>query len=217
MLNMDFSQRIVIDTEQMTWIASPESGVKRKPLEREALESGHVTSIVEYLPGASFHRHTHPLGEEILVLQGVFSDEHGDYPAGTYIRNPPGSAHTPFSEQGCIILVKLNQFDPEDLTPVCIDTNVATWQPSIGQMEILPLHHFKNERVVLIRWRDEDSYHSHGHFGGEEIFVLEGRLIDEMGEYPKGTWTRNPHESHHQPYVNGPTTIWFKSGHLPIK
>lgn len=217
MLNMDFTQRLVIDTLALDWVASPANGVNRKPLEREAAESGHVTSIVEYLPGTRFSKHTHPLGEEILVLKGVFSDELGDYPAGTYLRNPPGSAHAPFSEHGCVILVKLNQFDEHDLEYVRIDTNQASWQPVIGEMEILPLHSFKQENVALLRWNGTDAYHSHGHFGGEELLVLEGTLIDEHGEYPKGTWTRSPHASQHVPYVTEPTTLWFKTGHLPTK
>ncbi|NMU53125.1 cupin domain-containing protein, partial [Vibrio parahaemolyticus] len=102
MLNMDFSKRIVIDTAQQEWIASPSKGVWRKPLEREAKESGHTTSVVKYEPNSHFSTHPHPHGEEILVLEGVFSDEHGDYPAGTYLRNPPGSQHAPYSKEGCV-------------------------------------------------------------------------------------------------------------------
>ena len=84
MLNMDFSQKVVIQTGEKEWIPSPAGGVLRKPLAREEAERGHATSIVRYEPGASFNRHEHPLGEEILVLEGVFSDETGDYGKGTY-------------------------------------------------------------------------------------------------------------------------------------
>jgi len=111
MLNMDFSRRVAIDTHAMDWTASPAAGVWRKPLAREEAESGHATSIVKYDAGASFRAHNHPLGEEILVLSGTFSDETGDFHAGTYFRNPKGFIHAPFSEEGCIILVKLHQMD----------------------------------------------------------------------------------------------------------
>ena len=114
MLNMNFAQRVVIDTESMPWVASPAKGVWRKPLEREDAESGYTTSVVRYDAGSRFNTHPHPMGEEIFVLEGIFSDEQGDYPAGTYLRNPPGSQHAPFSDQGCTILVKLNQFDESD-------------------------------------------------------------------------------------------------------
>ena len=114
MLNMNFDERLAINTQMQEWQASPSSTVWRKPLEREAKESGHTTSVVKYEPGASFKQHSHPYGEEILVLEGVFSDEHGDYPAGTYLRNPPGSKHSPFSKEGCVILVKLNWMGESD-------------------------------------------------------------------------------------------------------
>ena len=122
-LNMDFGQQVVIETEQQEWIASPAQGVWRKPLEREAKEHGYTSSIVKFDAGSSFKTHAHPLGEEIFVLEGVFSDENGDYPAGTYIRNPPGSHHAPFSKEGCTLFVKLDQFGENDLTEVKINTN----------------------------------------------------------------------------------------------
>ena len=90
------------------------AGVWRKPLAREAVEHGHTTSVVRYDAGSRFPEHAHPLGEEILVLEGIFSDEHGNYPTGTYLRSPPQSKHSPFSEEGCVLLVKLDQFDPTD-------------------------------------------------------------------------------------------------------
>jgi anti-sigma factor ChrR (cupin superfamily) len=95
MLNMDLTQRIVINTNTQAWQPSPMPGVSRKPLAREDAERGHATSIVRYDPGASFSEHPHPLGEEILVLEGTFSDQTGDYPAGTYFRNPEGFRHAP--------------------------------------------------------------------------------------------------------------------------
>ncbi|MGR5237203.1 cupin domain-containing protein [Vibrio alfacsensis] len=216
MLNMDFSQRIVINTEQQEWISSPAPGVWRKPLEREAKESGHTTSIVKYEANSAFATHPHPLGEEILVLEGVFSDENGDYPAGTYLRNPPGSHHAPFSKEGCVILVKLNQFSPSDLSPVCIDTTTATWLPGIGNLNVLPLHDFEHEHVALVKWPKGERFQPHRHFGGEEILVLSGAFKDEFGTYPKHTWLRSPHMSEHFPFVEQETVIWVKTGHLPI-
>ena len=124
---MDFNQRVVINTAQRDWVASPMPGVMRKPLAREDAERGHATSIVRYEPGARFSAHDHPLGEEILVLEGVFSDETGDYPAGTYFRNPQGFRHAPFSTEGCVLLVKLHQFQADDMQhtlPDFADANI---------------------------------------------------------------------------------------------
>jgi anti-sigma factor ChrR (cupin superfamily) len=203
MLNMQFDKTVIVNTAEMEWEASPMTGVWRKPLAREAAEHGHTTSVVRYDANSHFSSHPHPKGEEIFVLDGVFSDEEGDYPAGTYIRNPPGSSHAPFSEQGCELLVKLDQFDPLDDISLRIDTNSTAWLPGENDVRVMPLYYYETEMVD-----------QHQHFGGEEVFVLSGTLFDEYGEYPAGTWIRYPHNSEHYPYVEAETVIWIKTGHL---
>lgn len=217
MLNMNFNERVYINTDEMDWLSSPASGVLRKPLEREEKESGHTTSIVEYKKGAHFAPHPHPLGEEILVLEGVFSDENGDYKAGTYLRNPPGSIHAPFSKNGCVIFVKLNQFDPRDLAEVRIDTNNTPWMQGMGGLQVMSLHEFEHEHVALVKWPAGEKFQPHRHFGGEEILVLSGVFEDEFGAYPAHSWTRSPHMSEHFPFVKEETIILVKTGHLPIE
>jgi len=214
MLNMDFTQKVVINTQQQDWIPSPAGGVIRKPLAREEAERGHATSIVRYEPGASFSHHEHPLGEEILVIEGVFSDETVDYPAGTYLRNPPGSGHAPFSKDGCTLFVKLHQFDPRDTSTVRINTNEADWLPGQGGLQVMPLHSFEHEHVALVKWPPGERFQPHRHFGGEEILVLSGEFCDEHGRYPAGTWIRSPHLSQHYPFVEKETVIWVKTGHI---
>ncbi len=215
-LHMDFKQRLVIEADQHEWIASPAQGVERIPLEREAAESGHVTSLVRYLPGAHFNRHPHPLGEEIFVLEGVLSDQQGDYPAGTYLRNPPGSEHAPFSEQGCLLFVKLNQFDRHDSARVNINTRQAPWLPGPGSTQVIPLHNFEHQHTALVRCASDDPRHPHRHFGGEEILIISGCLQDEFGRYPPLTWLRSPHMSQHTPSAKEETVFLLKTGHLPL-
>lgn len=216
MLNMDFKQPVVIETDKHPWQASPAKGVWRKPLEREAKESGHTTSLVKYQPGKRFAQHSHPLGEEIFVIEGVFSDENGDYPAGTYLRNPPGSHHAPFSEPGCIIFVKLNQFDLHDQQQVVINTQQSPWLAGQGSLQVMPLHDFEGEHVALVKWPAGERFSAHRHFAGEEILVLDGMFEDERGRYPPLTWIRNPHMSQHCPFVEQETVILVKTGHLPL-
>lgn len=216
MLNMDFKQRVVININEQPWQKSPAPGVWRKPLAREDKESGHATSIVRYEAGSKFAPHPHPNGEEILVLEGVFSDETGDYPAGSYLRNPPGSTHAPFSKEGCVILVKLEQFSPGDSQEVKLDTNTATWLPGQGNLQVMPLHDFQGEHTALVKWPAGERFQPHKHFGGEEILVLTGTFKDEFGEYPAISWLRSPHMSQHFPYTDEETVIWVKVGHLPI-
>lgn len=213
-LNMDFDQQIIVETESMKWVGSRADGVVRKPLEREAAESGRATSIVQFMPGSAFPEHTHPQGEEIFVLEGVFSDERGDYPAGTYFRNPPGSKHVPHSVGGCVLFVKLEHFAPHDSLPVVVNTNNTPWQPGIGGLKVMSLHQFGGEHTALVFWPAGEHFQPHRHHGGEEVFVLSGEFIDEHGRYPKGTWIRSPHLSVHNPYVEQDTIILVKTGHL---
>ena len=214
MLNMDFSQNVVINTTEQAWVASPLAGVWRKPLAREDAERGHATSIVKYEAGASFSSHEHPLGEEILVLEGTFSDETGDYSAGSYLRNPPGFSHAPFSKEGCLLLVKLHQFLPNDTQRVCINTQTQPWRQGIGGLEVMPLHEFEGQHTALVKWPANEVFQPHSHFGGEEILVLSGTFQDEHGSYPKHTWIRSAHLSQHHPFVEETTIILVKVGHL---
>ncbi|RUO48016.1 cupin domain-containing protein [Pseudidiomarina donghaiensis] len=216
MLHMDFSEKVVVRAASKDWQASPAVGVERKLLEREEAERGRATSIVRYAAGAKFNTHEHPLGEEILVLEGVFSDENGDYPAGTYIRNPPGSSHAPFSRDGCVLFVKLHQFATVDRQVVRIDTKTTPWLQGQGGLQVMPLHSFETEHCALVKWPAGEVFKPHRHFGGEEILVLSGEFIDEHGRYPPGTWLRSPHASKHTPYVEQETIIYVKTGHLPV-
>ncbi len=211
----DFSIRVVIDTRTAPWVASPETGVERKLLDRVGDEVARATSIVRYAAGSSFTAHEHALGEEFLVLSGTFADENGEYPTGTYVRNPPGSRHRPFSASGCELFVKLRQFRPEDGSRVVIDTRRAEWRPGlVPGLSVLPLHEFGTEHVALVRWAAGTRFQAHNHWGGEEIFVLEGTFNDELGDYPVGTWIRSPHLSRHQPFSEPGCLIYVKVGHL---
>ncbi|MFN9870655.1 MAG: cupin domain-containing protein [Cyanobacteriota bacterium] len=215
-LNADLGQRVVITTHSVPWTASPTVGVERRLLERDGGEVARATSIVRYASGSRFPLHRHDAGEEILVLEGVFSDDSGDHPAGTYLRNPAGSAHAPFSEEGCTLLVKLRQMHPADQQELAVNTKTAPWFPGlVPGLEVLPLHSFGSESVALVRWAPGTMFPPHGHPGGEEIVVLDGVFEDEHGSYPVGTWLRNPPGSPHQPRSPRGCTIWVKTGHLP--
>lgn len=210
--HMDRKERLVIETEALSWISSPNPQIRRKPLEREKEENGQVTSIVEYAPNSKFPAHIHPLGEEIFVLEGEFADENGKYPAGSYLRNPPGSSHSPFSETGCKLFVKLNQFLEKDSKTVNLDTSNMELVPGHGSLKVLPLHEFEGTSTALVLWPEGEKFQPHKHWGGEEILVLEGVFQDEFGNYPKHTWLRNPHLSTHNPFSEQGCFILVKVG-----
>ena len=196
------------------WVKSSADGVSRIPLEREAEESGHTTSFVKFEPGSFFPAHQHPQGEELYVLDGVFSDENGDYPAGTYIRNPPGSRHKPFTKEGCTLFVKLDQFQSDDDKQVVLRPDDQKWQKGIGNLKVSLLHAHNTESTALVWWPKNEVFQPHSHFGGEEIVVVNGTFIDEHGQYPTGSWIRSPHMSKHFPHVKKETLILVKVGHL---
>ena len=151
-LNADFSRRAVVHAASLAWTPSPIAGVERRMLDRIGDEVARATSIVRYAPRSRFSPHTHGGGEEFLVLDGVFQDEHGDFPPGSYIRNPPTSSHTPGSAPGCTIFVKLWQFDPDDRTHVRLDTAGMTYGPASERAGV-GLIHCSRTRAKAFAWK----------------------------------------------------------------
>ena len=214
-INADTTVRVTINTAELPWIVSPMPGVERKMLERDGEEVATATSIVRYAPGSSFSSHRHDLGEEFLVLDGIFEDENGQYPAGTYVKNPPGTSHTPFTQHGCTLFVKLRYMAEDDQEHNVIDTRSAQWHPGmVPGLSVLPLSESGTRHTALVRWAPETYFNPHRHFGGEEIFVIEGVFEDEHGRYPQGNWLRSPHMSAHKPFSVEGCTILVKTGHL---
>ena len=216
-LRADFSQREVVLDSDYQWVDSPMPGVERMMLDRVGDEVARATSIVRYAPHSTFSSHIHTGGEEFMVLAGVFGDEHGDYPSGTYVRNPIGTAHTPrVGAEGATLFVKLQQFDKEDSTPCVINTSKTPWRAGlVPGLQVMPLHQFGTENVALVKWAPHTRFQPHTHFGGEEIFVLEGVFHDEHGVYPQGSWLRSPHLSRHHPFTQKEGALIFvKTGHL---
>lgn len=215
-LNADFSRRAVVHAASLDWTPSPMAGVARRMLDRIGDEVARATSIVRYDAGSHFSAHSHGGGEEFLVLEGVFQDEHGDFPAGSYIRNPPGSSHTPGSEAGCVILVKLWQFDPEDRSHIRLDTAKVPphADPLRPGVTLQPLFRDTREDVRLETWAPGARV-GVDTTGGAEIFVLEGGFTEGGESFAPQSWLRMPDGA---PLVAtaGPNgaRAWIKTGHL---
>ena len=95
--------------DQLDWRQGMVPGLKVTSLHQGLTKH---TALVRWAPETRFNPHTHVGGEEILVLEGVFRDEHGSYPAGTWIRSPHMSNHRPFTgPEGATILVKVGHLD----------------------------------------------------------------------------------------------------------
>jgi len=215
-LNADFAVRASVHAARLDWTASPIAGVDRRMLDRIGDEIARATSIVRYTPHSRFSPHTHGGGEEFFVLDGVFQDEHGDYPAGSYVRNPPTSSHTPGSEGGCSLFVKLWQFDPDDRTPVRVDTSALAFTPApdLPCVELAPLFEDKRERVRLERWAP-GTVVDVPLPGGIELLVLDGGLIEGGEEFTPCSWLRLPAGSALRATAGRQgCRVWAKSGHL---
>jgi anti-sigma factor ChrR (cupin superfamily) len=217
-LNADPTRLAVMRTAEMDWQPSPSAGVWRKRLELAGgEESGRVTSVVRYAADGEFAAHAHPEGEEFLVLDGTFSDETGDFPAGSYVLNPPGSRHAPFSRGGCTLFVKLRQYAGEGRERLAVDTRNGDWQRTgMPGQEILPLYrrHGFPETMRLSRLAPGTEVPPHDHPKGAEIFVLSGGFEDATGRYRAGDWVRYPPGSRHGMATREGCTFYLKTGHL---
>ena len=217
LVNADFSRRVVIAADELPWLPSPQGGVERRLLDRVGGEVARATSLVRYKPASAFPAHEHALGEEFLVLEGVFSDEYGDYPRGVYVRNPPNSRHAPRTGPGCVILVKLRQMQERETARIVVDTSRATWRtggaPGFARM---PLHDAPDtgESVGLERLDPNAVAVDAECPAGKRFFLLSGDLADEYGRYCAGDWIRNPAGFRRKLRSVQGATYWVKRGHL---
>jgi len=213
-INAEFNQRVVVHAKELDWIASPMKGVDRRPLDRVGEEVARATSIVRYAPGSHFSPHVHTGGEEFIVLEGVFQDEHGDFPVGSYIRNPPQSSHTPGSEPGCVIFVKLWQFELEDRTHIRLRMDKMTPVALGNGVSITPLYKDEIEEIATY-CLESDATLDLVTDKGAELLVLEGSIQESDDKLVEQSWLRVPMGSKIsvKAGVDG-AKIWLKSNHL---
>jgi len=205
-INADFSRRAIVTPAQYQWVSSPQPGVERVMLDRVGAEKARATSLVRYVPRSYFPSHPHPGGEEILVLSGTFSEAEAHCPAGWYLRNPPGSQHQPYSDEGALIFVKLWQMPTSEPRHVRIDTNnPVLWQVQDG-CEICPLFSSEYEQVCLQRLPPHAALC---------VLVIAGELVLDGQHYPHGSWMRFPVGDSPNIIAGAQgVTIYLKTGHL---
>jgi anti-sigma factor ChrR (cupin superfamily) len=183
-------------------------------LDRIGGEVARATTIVRFAPNSAFSPHVHTGGEEFFVLDGVFQDEHGDFPTGSYIRNPPESSHTPSSAPGCVIFVKLWQFDMADRTHSRVDTNKMRFVEQTTDTEVMPLFSDGHEDVVLERWASGADILLDAP-NGAEILVLDGGFNESGETFKTHSWLRLPKTGKARIKVseNG-ARVWIKRNHF---
>ncbi|MDH3669039.1 MAG: cupin domain-containing protein [Paracoccaceae bacterium] len=215
-LNADFTRRAAVHAGRMDWVASPMPGVERRMLDRIGDEVARATTIVRFAPGSAFSPHTHDGGEEFLVLDGVFQDEYGDFPAGTYVRNPPTTRHTPASTPGCTIFVKLWQFDAGDRNQFHVDTEAAEYRrdPARPGVSALELHRDAREVVTMERWEPGAQVALQAE-GGMEVLVVRGGFAEGGDDFTRQSWLRLPQGAASVAVTGAEgAQVWIKRGHL---
>lgn len=215
-LNADFTCRIALHTTAQDWVTSPMPGVERRMLDRIGDEVARATSLVRYAPGSRFSPHVHGGGEELFVLDGVFEDEHGSYPTGSYVRNPPGSRHAPSALSGCTIFVKLWQFIPQDRRRVVLLPDDIATRPRAGAhgIAVATLFEATSEKVRLEVWQAGTQV-DHLTSGGLEILCINGSFTESGETFRRWSWLRLPHAALLSARA-GPEgcQVWIKTGHL---
>ena len=217
-INADRGVAVIVRAASLDWTPSPQPGVDRRFLERQGAEVAEATSIVRYAPNSSFPGHVHHKGEEFLVLEGVFSDEQGDFAAGSYVRNPPASRHAPFSRGGCVIFVKLRQMLDDELgATVCLaghQSAAITIVPGVSRTLLFAKPGAEEVGIEQLapgtQWRSRDQ------LGGEEILVLEGTLDYGSLPCPALTWLRIPAGLEASISTRAGCRYWVKRGHLGL-
>ncbi|RUM24331.1 cupin [Rhizobium vallis] len=215
LLNEDLSSRTLVHAAELDWVPSPIKGVDRRMLFRIGAEKARATSIVRYAPQSRFSHHEHPGGEEFLVLDGVFQDESGDFPADTYVRNPPGSGHAPQSEGGCTILVKLWQFKAADRERIVrLPGEGRPSQARAGVASSRILFDGSDERVMLEDWHP-DAEVEIANPKGLELLVIEGGFTETGDTLGRWSWLRLPAGQPLLAKTGGQgARVWYKSAPL---
>lgn len=204
-MHSDYDKRALIHTDSLSWESTEQAGVFKKLL---SSKDRHETALIKLTENAVLSSSSNSNSVELLVLEGTYINEFGEFPQGSYLRLPSEVESLVTTTAGCTIFRKTNYFDDDQ--SVIINTHSSPWLPGQGNLQVLPLH----DQTALVKWPKNERFIPHKHWGGEEILVLKGIFMDEHGKYPQGCWIRSPHLSHHYPYVEEETIIFVKTGHL---
>ena len=219
-LNGDLSRRVAMHCAAMDWQSSPGGEVLRKRLHLVGgAESGQVTSVVRYEPGAAFPAHDHPGGEEILVLEGTFSDERGDWPKGSYLLNPEGYRHAPYSTEGCLLFVKLRQYGGAGRAELGLEIDSVEWERGEASgIETRWLYRDPrfSDSTRLEHWPAGLRQSLRSFHRGAEVFVLEGAFVDEGETFGIGSWLRLPPEGGFTPVSENGCVVYLKEGGVSL-
>lgn len=214
-LNADSSRRVALDTRLLDWVEATSAIAAHKPLACSGGEHPMRTDIVRY-PAGSHILAGNLGGAEMLVLEGGLEDDSGEFPPGSHLRLPRGWSGPLTSRSGCTLFLKRGHLTQSDQRRTALRPEERVWHPGlVPGLRVLSLGEFEGAHTALVNWAPGTRFQYHRHYGGEEIFVMDGVFQDEHGDYPAGTWLRSPHMSEHVPFSESGCLIFVMVGHLP--
>ncbi len=106
-----------VDVDTLPWKPTPCEGVEMKIL-LEDPDTGLMTALFRWQPGARLPLHEHVEIEQTYVLEGSILDDEGEVTAGNYVWRPSGNRHEAVAPNGALVLgmfLKPNKFLDGDL------------------------------------------------------------------------------------------------------
>ena len=205
-INTDYDTAIAIEESTLAWQKDDELKVLKKIFSKDGDKE---TALIQIDKDSEYLKSTKINSVEVFVLEGVYTNEYGDFESGTYLKFTKEQESKIKTSSSCEVFKKINyeQIRDED---VVVKMSESYWSQGQGNLRVMGL----SENTALVLWPQNERFIEHSHWGGEEIFVLKGTFIDEHGRYSVGTWLRNPHLSKHYPYVEDETIILVKTGHM---
>lgn len=204
-INADYEKAIFVEESSLLW-QKDENSISKKIFSKS---EDKETALIKFDKASNLKNSSQINSVEIFVLDGIYSNEFGDFEKGTYLKLPKEDESKVFSKEGCEIFRKKNYPQIKD-EKIIVDTSNSFWRPGQGNLQVMPL----SEQTALVKWPKDEIFIPHTHWGGEEILVLKGEFKDEHGSFKIGTWIRSPHLSSHHPYVKEETIILVKTGHM---
>lgn len=214
-INENLLTRTAVLYNSLTWYPTIYTGISFGCFESDQEVQEHpVTMLTKFEPGGFFELHGHPGGEEILVLEGTFKDERGVHPPGTYMLNPEGFIHLPYSEEGCLTFVKLRQHGGKTRQQIRVNIFDLPGQPGvIPEIQVKPIYEQIDypEKVWIEQWQPGTSLSQVVETEVKEIFVIQGTWSDELGDYPPYSWVRYSPNCPYQPASKDGCLLYVKT------
>ena len=222
--NADLGRRVVLPWRTARWRAARERALEYRALEYVPGATPRLAAQLRLAPGVGSARLDAARDVELFVQRGLLVAEHGRCPAGVYLRLPAADAGEPLgvptlyadADGEALLYVAAGHIAPSDAERRRIDTNVPKlWLPGpVEGTEVLPLHGHGSANAMLIRWHGAVAFRPRLDPLGEELMVLEGCLHDADGDYPVGSWLRNPVPAWQSWSGEPGTLVHYKSGHF---